>query len=137
MPPADIARRNNRRHSVVSTAFAALLSLAACNEPVSNSTPESAATGGDFKRGARAIAESGCGACHRIPGITGAAGLVGPPLDQIGRRIYLAGRLRNTPDNMMMWLREPQSVVPGNAMPNMGVTEEQARNIAAYLYTLQ
>jgi cytochrome c2 len=64
-------------------------------------------------------------------------GKVGPPLDGIAGRVYLAGKLRNTPDNMVTWLREPQAVVPENAMPNMGINEEEARHIAAYLSTLQ
>lgn len=79
----------------------------------------------------------GCGSCHEIPGVNGADGVVGPPLQRIGRRIYIAGVLRNTPDNMMFWLMNPQLVVPGNAMPQMGITRDQARDIAAYLYTLQ
>jgi cytochrome c1 len=55
----------------------------------------------------------------------------------MGRRIYIAGKLRNTPANMVRWLRNPQAVVPENVMPNMGLTQEQARDIAAYLYTLK
>ncbi len=94
-------------------------------------------SGGDPARGAAEIRNAGCGSCHRIPGIAGADGLVGPPLDLIGRRIYLAGVLRNTPQNMMAWLRNPQRFVPGNAMPNMNLSDEQCRNIAAYLYTLK
>ena len=71
-----------------------------------------------------------------IPGIDNARGLVGPPLDHMGRRIFIAGLLRNTPDNLVSWLRDPQAVVPGNAMPDMGLSDEQARDITAYLYTL-
>jgi cytochrome c1 len=71
-----------------------------------------------------------------IPGVSGAEGLVGPPLDRMGKRVYIAGVLRNTPDNMITWLRNPQSFVPNNAMPNMGIDHQQARDIAAYLYTL-
>ncbi|HEY8213353.1 MAG TPA: c-type cytochrome [Methylocystis sp.] len=93
--------------------------------------------GGDPKRGAAEIRNAGCGSCHRIPGIAGADGLVGPPLDVISRRIYLAGVLRNTPENMIAWLQNPQRFVPGNAMPNMNLSEAQSRDIAAYLYTLQ
>ena len=91
---------------------------------------------GDPEQGAREIAQIGCGACHIIPGIERADGLVGPPLDHMGRRIFIAGLLRNTPDNMMTWLRNPQAVSPGNAMPDMGLDEERARDITAYLYTL-
>lgn len=91
--------------------------------------------GGDPQRGAALIGQFGCGTCHAVPGINGAEGLVGPPLDRMGRRVYIAGVLRNTPENMITWLRTPQSVVPGNAMPNLGLDDQQARDIAAYLYT--
>lgn len=98
---------------------------------------ESPATGGDPARGAALIRDYGCGSCHQIPGIADANGLVGPPLANIGVRVYLAGMLRNTPDNLMFWLRHPQQVVPGNVMPDMGMTAPDARDIAAYLYTLR
>ena len=55
----------------------------------------------------------------------------------LGKRIFIAGLLRNTPANMVTWLRDPQEIVPGNAMPDMGLSEEQARDITAYLYTLE
>lgn len=94
-------------------------------------------TGGDARKGAEAIAAIGCGACHTIPGVNGANGLVGPPLNRIGRRLYIAGLLRNTPENLEAWLQDPQKIVPGNVMPNMGISKEQSRDIAAYLYTLR
>jgi cytochrome c2 len=79
----------------------------------------------------------GCGSCHVVPGIAEATGVVGPPLTQIGRRVYIAGLLRNTPDNMVAWLRNPQRIVPGNVMPDMGLSEADAREIAAYLQVLR
>jgi cytochrome c oxidase assembly factor CtaG/cytochrome c2 len=91
---------------------------------------------GNPDRGAAEIAAVGCGSCHSIPGIADAQGLVGPPLDRMGRRIFIAGLLRNTPDNLVTWLRNPQAIVPGNAMPDLGLSDQQARDIAAYLYTL-
>jgi len=94
-------------------------------------------TGGDAKRGAAAIGRYGCGTCHVIPGVSGAVGKVGPPLTGIGARVYLAGELQNTPDNMMRWIRNPQGVNPKTLMPNVGVTEQDARDIAGYLYTLR
>lgn len=94
-------------------------------------------TGGDPGRGREVIRKYGCEACHTIPGINGATGLIGPPLDRIGSRVYLAGRLPNTPENLMRWIRDPQGIAPGTAMPQMGVTEQDGRDIAAYLYTLQ
>ena len=72
-----------------------------------------------------------------VPGVEGARGDVGPPLTRFGERIYIAGMLRNTPPNLARWLRDPQGVVPGNAMPDMGVDEAQARDMAAHLYTLR
>ncbi len=64
-------------------------------------------------------------------------GNVGPPLLGIGDRSFIAGMLSNEPANLIRWIRFPQSVVPGNAMPNMGVSDQEARDIAAYLYTLR
>ncbi len=92
---------------------------------------------GSASHGAELIAEKGCGACHMIPGITGANGLVGPPLNLMGRRIFVAGLLRNTPQNLAAWVFEPQRFVPGNAMPSTGLTESEALDVAAYLETLR
>jgi cytochrome c1 len=89
------------------------------------------------KRGAALIKQVGCGTCHDIPGIADAKGVVGPPLMAVGRRVFIAGILKNTPENMTRWLEDPQKIVPGNAMPNMGLTREQAQQIAAYLDTLR
>ena len=93
--------------------------------------------GGNAQRGAALIKDYGCGVCHQIPGVANADGLVGPPLSNIGDRVYIAGMLRNTPDNLMFWLRHPQQVVPGNVMPDVGMTAPDARDIATYLYTLR
>jgi cytochrome c2 len=98
---------------------------------------QSPQTAGNPAHGAALIRDYGCGSCHQIPGVANADGLVGPPLSNIGVRVYLAGMLRNTPDNMVFWLRHPQLVVPGNVMPDMGMTASDARDIAAYLYTLR
>lgn len=94
-------------------------------------------TGGSPHKGAQLISQYGCGSCHMIPGIRSANGLVGPPLMMFGRRTYIAGELPNTPDNLVHWIQSPQSVESGTAMPTLGVTEQQARDIAAYLYTLR
>jgi cytochrome c2 len=93
--------------------------------------------GGSARRGSERIAALGCPACHTIPGVNNADGNVGPPLTRFGDRTYIAGMLRNTPPNLIRWIREPQAVIPGNAMPNMGISEVDARDIAAYLYTLR
>jgi cytochrome c oxidase assembly factor CtaG/cytochrome c2 len=94
-------------------------------------------TGGSTQRGKTAIAKYGCGGCHTIPGVERAQATVGPPLSAIATRHYLGGHLVNTPDNMMKWIQFPQQTDPGNAMPNMGVTDQDARDITAYLYTLR
>jgi cytochrome c2 len=94
-------------------------------------------TGGDPARGKEVIRRYGCQVCHSIPGVVGARGQIGPPLDGIGNRTYLAGQLTNTPENLIRWIRDPQSVQPGTAMPEMGVTEQDGKDIAAYLYTLR
>jgi cytochrome c2 len=93
--------------------------------------------GGDPDRGRELIASFGCGSCHTIPGIEGADAVVGPPLTDMGRREYIAGNLPNEPPNMIRWLVDPQAVEPGTAMPNLGISERQARHMAAYLYTLR
>ncbi|HXH12046.1 MAG TPA: c-type cytochrome [Alphaproteobacteria bacterium] len=93
--------------------------------------------GGDPQRGRAIIWNYGCGTCHTIPGVRGANGLVGPPLNGIARRVYLAGVLPNTPDNMIRWLQNPQDVQRWTAMPDTGLTEDDARDIASFLYTLR
>jgi cytochrome c2 len=94
-------------------------------------------TGGDSDRGKLAIVKYGCDTCHNIPGVMTATATVGPPLSQIALRSYLAGRIDNTPENMIKWIRQPHSVDPQTAMPETGVTENDGRDIAAYLYTLR
>ena len=96
-----------------------------------------AMTGGDPDRGVHAIQRYGCGGCHDIRGVPGASGLVGPPLGNIASRVYLAGHLPNTPQNMVRWIRFPQQVEPHTAMPDMRIPDRDARDIAAYLYTLR
>ena len=93
--------------------------------------------GGNARRGKQQIVAYGCGSCHVIPGITGANGMVGPPLTSWSQRRIIAGEVTNTPDNLVYWITVPQSIEPGVAMPNLGVSDGQARDIAAYLYTLK
>ena len=91
---------------------------------------------GDASRGRHAIIASGCGSCHAIPGVRNANGVVGPSLEHWAERRIIAGVVPNDPERLITWITVPQSVVPGNAMPNLGVTDGQARDMAAYLYTL-
>jgi cytochrome c oxidase assembly factor CtaG/cytochrome c2 len=89
------------------------------------------------RRGAQLISKYGCGSCHTIPGINGADGLVGPPLTHWSRRTYIAGVLPNDPDNLQFWIQHPQQVVPGVDMPDMGIRQQEARDIAIYLDTIR
>ncbi|HUR93785.1 MAG TPA: cytochrome c oxidase assembly protein [Gemmatimonadales bacterium] len=91
--------------------------------------------GGDVERGAAALRRFGCGACHVVPGVPGAEGQVGPPLAGIGGRAYIAGVLTNTPDHMIRWIVDPRRVDSLTAMPTLGVSEPEARDMAAYLYS--
>jgi cytochrome c1 len=75
--------------------------------------------------------------CHDIPGVVGAAIPVGPPLARMGLRSFIGGVLENTPENMVRWLRTPQAFVPDGAMPNLGVSVRDARDMAAYLRSLR
>jgi cytochrome c oxidase assembly factor CtaG len=109
--------------------------LAACGEAQSDTSAPN--WNGDAKRGASLIAKYGCGGCHLVPGVRNADGNVGPPLTRIGTRIYIAGFLRNSPDNMALWIAHPQHVIPGNAMPDMSVSEQDAHDLTAFLYTLK
>jgi mono/diheme cytochrome c family protein len=91
----------------------------------------------DSVRGKMALRQYACTACHHIPGLVGHHAPVGPPLDRIATRQYIAGMLANTPENMVRWLRAPQQVNPRTAMPNLNVSERDALDMAAYLYTLR
>ena len=116
-------------------AFAAVLFSACGNDSRQHVTEVT--TGGNVFRGARMIQYYGCGSCHIIPGISGAAGLAGPPLSGIASRMYIGGVLQNTPGNMMRWIENPKAVDEKTVMPNLGVTHKDAADIAGYLYTLQ
>ncbi|MGW3808894.1 c-type cytochrome [Micromonospora sp. NPDC005113] len=111
-----------------------MLAVTACASTAPPPPPES--RNGRPDRGAKLIAQYGCGSCHTIPGINRADGLVGPPLTRFGARSYIAGQLPNNADNLRRWIADPQAVEPGTAMPNLGISAIDAQDIAAYLYTL-
>lgn len=94
-------------------------------------------TGGYAKRGEQVMVQYRCGSCHAIPGIPNANGVFGPPLVLYGRRTFIAGEFPNTTENLVKWIMSPPSMKPKTAMPALGVSEEQARDAAAYLYTLK
>src|SRR4051794_25353732 len=98
-------------------------------------THAAAATGGDPSRGEAMFIQYGCGSCHQIVHVRKATGKVAPPLDGIATRAMIAGKLANTPDNLQHWIRDPQAVTPGTDMPDLRVSERDARDITAFLYT--
>ena len=91
--------------------------------------------GGDPSRGEAMFIQYGCGSCHALKDVRNATGTVGPPLDGVALRTIIAGHLANKPENMEKWIRDPQQVSPGTAMPDLGVGEGDARDITAFLYT--
>lgn len=99
--------------------------------------PVVASTAPDRDRGREALSQYACTACHIIPGVTGPDVHVGPSLEGIASRKLIAGTLANTPENLARWLRETQKVKPGTAMPQLGVVQEDARDMAAYLGRLR
>ncbi|MCL4466026.1 MAG: cytochrome C [Chloroflexi bacterium] len=113
---------------------------AATTAPSGTTAPGGAATGvaaGNAEQGKAAIAKYNCGSCYTIPGISGANGTVGPSLANYPNIPQIAATLPNTPDNTVKWIMDPPAVKPGTAMPKLGVTQQDAQNIAAYLYTLK
>jgi cytochrome c2 len=104
---------------------------------VSCGKAEAPALGGDPENGKLLLRQFACGSCHEIPGVAAARGKVGPPLEGVASRVYLAGVLPNTPENMAGFIRAPHKVDPRTAMPDLGITEPHARDIVAYLYTLR
>lgn len=110
-----------------------MLVAAGCNEKA----PAMQVPGGDPVRGKAAIQRFGCIACHTIPGIAGHGSNVGPPLAKMALRAYVGGVLPNMPGNLVRWLQNPPQVDRRTAMPNLGISETEAKDIAAYLYTLK
>jgi cytochrome c1 len=94
-------------------------------------------TGGSAAKGLAVIEYRNCGSCHTIPGVRNARGVVAPPLFWFSRRTFIAGEVPNTPENLIQWVREPQAIEPRTAMPTIGLSEQEARDVAAYLYTLR
>ena len=93
-------------------------------------------TQSDIEQGRILTVRYGCGACHVIPRLPDAVGRVGPKLEDFRNQMYVAGVLMNTRPNLERWLREPRAVNPQTAMPDLGVTEEDARQMAIFLLTV-
>jgi cytochrome c len=120
------------KYVVLSAVFFMLIANS-CSKNTSAEQVAQTTTGGSAARGASAIVRYGCGSCHIIPGISGAHGLAGPPLSGIASRIYIAGVLQNRPLNMIRWIEDPPAVDEHTVMPKVGVTHQDAVDIAGYL----
>lgn len=129
-------RPSARVRALASWAAVAAVALAACGGG-QQVTPPGYQVAGDPELGRSALVDYGCIACHTVPGVTANQTAVGPPLAGFAQRRVIAGRLPNTPANLAAWIRDPQAIDPGNVMPDLGVTAEDAEHIAAYLYTLR
>jgi len=130
---APLIRANLHAGSLRTLALTCLF-LAGCDAKPER---DPANVSGDARRGMDLIKQYGCGGCHLIPGVAEATGNVGPPLLHVGTRTYIAGHFNNSPANMALWIQDPQRALPGNAMPRMGVTPRDSRDITAFLYTLK
>ena len=118
--------------------FAVVVSACAAGVAASGSrAPAQMVPGGDPERGRQVLQAYGCGSCHTIPGVAGATGRVAPPLNDWGTRTTILGLVPNTPEQLIQWIRAPETLRSGTTMLNVGVTEEDARQMAAYLYTLR
>lgn len=93
-----------------------------------------ALTGGDPRQGPALIRRFGCGGCHTVPGVPGADGKVAPSLGGLRERVYIAGRFPNSGQALIDWIARPEALAEHSAMPNTGITRDQARDVAAYLY---
>ncbi len=102
------------------------LTLAACGR---------ASNGAQFNEAKRLIAAN-CAGCHQVPGVASARGRVGPSLAGIAHQQIIAGHFVNSPLMLAHWIAHPQLLLPGDAMPETGISEEQAQSIATYLYSL-
>lgn len=113
--------------------LSAVLLVAACAE---SGPPPRTLAGADPAAGLAVIERVGCAACHRIPGVDWPQGRAGPSLEGFGARPMIAGRLPNQPDTLVAWLLDPPALSPGTAMPPSPISEAEARDVAAWLYTL-
>ena len=113
--------------------LAAVALVAACERPGPDA--QAAVQGGDPARAPQLMRYYGCAACHEIPGVPGATGRVGPPLKGLRDRAFIGGVLSNNAENLVRWIQDPQKISPRTAMPQTGITEADARHVAAYLYS--
>lgn len=127
--------RNSAAQTVCLASLLALL-LLGCNggKDVSSYTPS---VGGSVKEGKFVVVKYKCGSCHTIPGVAHANGVFGPPLNHIARRSIIAGNFPNDPDTLAHWVMDPPAMKPKTAMPQLGLSPQDARDVVAFLDTLR
>ncbi len=128
------------RHYAIFVAFVVVgiaIFLLTVNRHGESVAPQFVIPGADAGQAPALMEAYGCGSCHSIPGVQGLGGNVGPYLDHFGSQSFIAGQFGNVPDNLIAWLKNPQALVPNTAMPNLNLSEQTARDMAAYLYTLK
>jgi cytochrome c len=115
----------------------ALLCAAVLASGCAKEEPASRVVGGDPERGRLLVQQYQCAACHFIPEVQGPNGDAGPSLQYMGRLSYIAGSIPNQPENMIRFLQNPPAVKPGTLMPALGITDDEARHMAAFMYSLK
>jgi len=115
----------------------ALLVCAALASGCAKEKPASRVAGGDPERGRLLVQQYQCAACHFIPEVQGPNGDAGPSLQSMGRMSYIAGSIPNQPENMIRFLQNPPAVKPGTLMPALGISNDEARHMAAFMYSLK
>ena len=133
----------NRRLVATLVSLAALLAVGAGTAAYISATARSSRveraeelTGGNATKGLESLDRYGCGSCHNAEGLPRRADGIAPPLEGLSSRGYIAGVMENNPENLVRWIINPPAIDPQTAMPVVGVTEQDARDIAAYLYSL-
>ena len=124
-----------RRFFLFLAAFLCLLQFGCKSAAERADAAARARFGGDPVRGAQLIQRAGCGGCHRIPGIPGAAGKSAPSLERLAQEPYISGNLANSPENVVRWIQSPHSILPKTKMPEYGLSADEARDIATYLWS--
>jgi len=118
----------------IAAGVGAYFAYQAWSDAQENAAVARAITGGDPRHAELYFTRYGCAGCHTIPGVTAADGQVAPQLSGLRKRVYIGGVLRNTPQNLIAWIVDPQRFSPNSAMPATGISAGEARDVAAYLY---
>lgn len=121
-----------RRSLTAAALLGAALLIAGCG---ATAEPTRTGVAGDPDRGREVYLQYGCASCHATPDVPSVSDGIGPDLHDFASNVYIAGQIPNRPEELIQWIRQPQQMIPGSIMPNMGVTQEDAEDIAAFLYS--